>query len=103
MATAPVGKDRLTPLVRIFPGGSRVWLAGGSDVVLMKQCNPVNIKTMSDRLVAATGANHQSSFTLRRLALAFGDPTTRRGIRGPQSAIRIPRLPMQQRNELGKK
>ena len=65
---------------------------------------------MSDRLVGATGnerptfrANHQSPFTVRPLALAFGDPTTRRGIRGPQSAIRIPRLPMQQRNEPRKK
>ncbi len=31
---------------------ARVWLSAGSDVVLMKQRNPVNIKTMSDRLVA---------------------------------------------------
>jgi len=43
----------LNPLDQTYRTGIRS-ASVGSDVVLMKQCNPVNIKTMSDRLVAAT-------------------------------------------------
>ncbi len=42
---------KFVPCGRAFSTGTRLAF-GGSDVVLMKQCNPVNIKTMSDRLGA---------------------------------------------------
>ena len=47
--------------------GLRIELSAGSDVVLMKQRNPVNIKTMSDRLVAATG---NCSWRYRKTAIS---------------------------------
>ncbi len=49
------------------PTGIRL-ASAGSDVVLKKQCEPLNIKTLSDRLVAATENNANAPFVIRRLA-----------------------------------
>ncbi len=54
MATAPIGQDRLIPLVQKLSIGARVWLSGGIRCRPDEQGDLCKQQTMSDRLVAAT-------------------------------------------------